>query len=226
MPECNVDMDGLRPMYLPADMREWVAHDPLAQLIVDAIEQFDLRRAVTIDRGTGIPRYPPGMMMSLLVYAYAHGVFSSRHIEKLTYENLSFRYVCANTHPDHDTIAKFRQKNAALFRDCMRTIIQLGQELGMRKMGMLAVDGTRWSANANRHRPTARKRIEQEQASLDELIKGLLKNAEAADQAAQGKVEPEQSLPKFANHQERVAAIKAAMERFKQCEAQREAQKE
>ena len=171
MPERYVDIDRRTPMLLPVDMREWVARDALARLIIDAIEQCDLRRAVTNDRGTGSPQYPPGMMVSLLIYAYAHGVFSSRRIEQLTYENLSVRYLCANTHPDHDTIAKFRRENGALFQDCMRTIILLGQELGMVQLGILAVDGTRLQANANRHRFATRKQLEQQQASLDELIK-------------------------------------------------------
>lgn len=175
MPEHYVDIDRRSPMLLPVDMRDWVARDRLAQLVIDTIEQCDLRRAVTNDRGTGSRQYPPGMMVSLLIYAYAQGVFSSRRIERLTYENLSFRYVCANTHPDHDTIAKFRRENAALFQDCMRAIIEVGQEFGMVKLGMLAVDGTRLQANANRHRFATREQLEQQQASIEELIKGLLK---------------------------------------------------
>jgi transposase len=226
MPERYVDIDRRTPMLLPVDMREWVARDALARLIIDAIEQCDLRRAVTNDRGTGSPQYPPGMMVSLLIYAYAHGVFSSRRIEQLTYENLSVRYLCANTHPDHDTIAKFRRENGALFQDCMRTIILLGQELGMVQLGILAVDGTRLQANANRHRFATRKQLEQQQASLDELIKGMLKEAEAADQADKGQEEPAELLPEFANEQERRAAIKAALERVQQREAEQEVQKE
>jgi len=226
MPEQYVDIDRRSPMLLPVDMRDWVATDPLARLVVDTIEQCDLRRAVTNDRGTGSRQYPPGMMVSLLIYSYAQGVFSSRRIERLTYENLSVRYVCANTHPDHDTIAKFRRENAALFQDCMRAIIQVGQEFGVVKLGMLAVDGTRLQANANRHRFATREQLEQQQASLEELIKGLLKEAEAADQAHQGEGEPAELLPEFANEQEKVAAIKAVLERAKQREAQQEEQKE
>ena len=226
MPEHYVDIDRRSPMLLPVDMRDWVARDRLAQLVIDTIEQCDLRRAVTNDRGTGSRQYPPGMMVSLLIYAYAQGVFSSRRIERLTYENLSFRYVCANTHPDHDTIAKFRRENAALFQDCMRAIIEVGQEFGMVKLGMLAVDGTRLQANANRHRFATREQLEQQQASIEELIKGLLKEAEAADQAHQGQGEPAELLPEFANEQEKVAAIKAVLERAKQREAQQEEQKE
>ncbi len=177
MPKHYVDIDRRSPMLFPVDMRDWVAWDRLAQLVIDTIEQCDLRRVVTNDRGTGSRQYPPGMMVSLLIYAYAQGVFSSRRIERLTYENLWFRNVSANTLPDHDTIAKFRRENAALFQDCMRAIIKVGQEFGIVKLGMLAVDGTRVQANANRHRFATREQLEQQQASIEELIKGLLKEA-------------------------------------------------
>ena len=213
-------------MLLPVDLRDWVGKDDLARLIVDVVEQCDLRRAVTNDRGSGSLQYPPGMMVSLLIYAYAQGVFSSRRIEQLTYENLSVRYVCGNTHPDHDTIAKFRRENGALFQDCLRSVILLAQELGMVKLGMLAVDGSRMEANANRHRFTTQKQLEQEQARVDELIKELLQKAEAADQAAQGQEEPAELPLELVDEQKRQQAIKAGMERIKQREAEQKEQKE
>jgi transposase len=226
MPERYVDVDRQTPMLLPVDLRDWVGRDDPARLILDAVEQCDLRRAVTNDRGSGSLQYPPGMMVSLLIYAYAQGVFSSRRIERLTYENLSVRYVCGNTHPDHDTIAKFRRENGALFQDCMRTVILLGQELGMVKLGMLAVDGTRLEANANRHRFMTQTQLEQEQARVDELIKELLQKAEAADQAQQGQEEPAELPLELADEQKRQQAIKAALERIKQREAEQKEQKE
>ncbi len=212
-------------MLLPVDLRDWVARDDLARLIVDVVEQCDLRRAVTNDRGSGSLQYPPGMMVSLLIYAYAQGVFSSRRIEQLTYENLSVRYVCGNTHPDHDTIAKFRRENDALFQDCMRSVILLAQELGMVKLGMLAADGTRMEANANRHRFTTQKQLEQEQARVDKIIKELLQKAEAADQAEDAEEPPELPL-ELVDEQKRQQAIKAGMERLKQREAEQKEQKE
>lgn len=212
-------------MLLPVDLRDWVARDDLARLIVDVVEQCDLRRAVTNDRGSGSLQYPPGMMVSLLIYAYAQGVFSSRRIEQLTYENLSVRYVCGNTHPDHDTIAKFRRENDALFQDCMRSVILLAQELGMVKLGMLAADGTRMEANANRHRFTTQKQLEQEQARVDKIIKELLQKAEAADQAEDAE-EPAELPLELVDEQKRQQAIKAGMERLKQREAEQKEQKE
>lgn len=212
-------------MLLPVDLRDWVARDDLARLIVDAVEQCDLRRAVTNDRGSGSLQYPPGMMVSLLIYAYAQGVFSSRRIEQLTYENLSVRYVCGNTHPDHDTIAKFRRENGALFQDCLRSVILLAQELGMVKLGMLAADGTRMEANANRHRFTTQKQLEQEQARVDQIIQELLQKAEAADQA-EGEEEPPELPLELVDEQKRRQAITAGMERLKQREAEQKEQKE
>ena len=212
-------------MLLPVDLRDWVARDDLARLIVDAVEQCDLRRAVTNDRGSGSLQYPPGMMVSLLIYAYAQGVFSSRRIEQLTYENLSVRYVCGNTHPDHDTIAKFRRENGALFQDCLRSVILLAQELGMVKLGMLAADGTRMEANANRHRFTTQKPLEQEQARVDQIIQELLQKAEAADQA-EGEEEPPELPLELVDEQKRRQAITAGMERLKQREAEQKEQKE
>src|ERR1700721_2787688 len=104
MPERFVDIDRRTPMFVPVDLRDWAAHDGVMLLIVDAVEQCDLRRAVTNDRGSGSPQYPPGMMVSLLIYAYAHGVFSSRRIEQLTYENLSVRYLSPKPIPHPDPI--------------------------------------------------------------------------------------------------------------------------
>jgi transposase len=225
MPERYVNVDRRTPMLLPVDLRDWVGRDDLARLIVDVVEQCDLRRAVTNDRGSGSLQYPPGMMVSLLIYAYARSVFSSRRIEQLTYENLSVRYVCGNTHPDHDTIAKFRRENGALFQDCLRSVILLAQELGMVNLGMLAVDGSRMEANANRHRFTTQKQLEQEQARVDELIKELLQKAEAADQA-EGDEEPPELPLELVDEQKRQQAIKAGMERIQQREAEQKEQKE
>jgi hypothetical protein len=95
MPERYVDIDRQTPLFLPEDLREWVAKDGLARLIIDAIKQCDLRRAVTDDRGRGSLQYPPGMMVSLLIYAYAHGsVFFPAH-RATDLQNLSVRYLCA-----------------------------------------------------------------------------------------------------------------------------------
>jgi flagellar biosynthesis GTPase FlhF len=140
--------------------------------------------------------------------------------------NLSVRYLCANTHPDHDTIAKFRRENGALFKACFGQVLVLARELGLVKVGKLAVDGTRLAANANRHRFSTREQLEQEQARLQALVEELLQRAEAADQAEEGQAESEALPAQLADEQKRRQAIKEALERIKQKEAKQQAEKQ
>jgi transposase len=226
MAERYVNIDRRTPMLLPVDLRDWVAENDLARLIVEVVEQCDLGQAWTNERGSGSAQYPPGMMLSLLIYAYARGVFSSRGIEQLSYENLSVRYLCANTHPDHDTIAKFRRENGALFKACFGQVLVLARELGLVRVGKLAVDGTRLAANANRHRFSTREQLEQEQARLQAVVEELLQRAEAADRAEEGEAQSEALPAQLADEQKRRQAIKEALERIKQREAQQQAQKQ
>src|SRR5882757_9757696 len=95
-----VDVDRNTPMLLPQDLRDWVPADDLVHFLVDALPLLDLSAARINHRGTGSEQYPPGMMLGLLIYCYANGFFSSRQIERATYQNLSVRYLAANTHPD------------------------------------------------------------------------------------------------------------------------------
>jgi len=143
MAERFVNVDRQTPMLLPADLREWVADNELAHLILEAVEQCDLRAARVNVRGSGSEQYPPTMMLALLIYAYATGVFSSRRIERASYESVAVRYLCANHHPDHDTIASFRRENQALFRSCFAQVLLLAREMGVLRVGAVSVDGTR-----------------------------------------------------------------------------------
>lgn len=219
-------IDRQTPMLLPVDLRDWVAKDDLVHLILEVVEQCDLRTARSNERGSGSEQYPPGMMLALVIYAYSRGVFSSRRIEQLTYESLSVRYLCANTHPDHDTIAKFRRENGELFKGCFTQVLLLARELKLVRVGKLAVDGTRLEANANRHRFSTREQLEQEKARIEALIGQLIEQGERADQTEEEE-EKNQGLPaQLAEGQKRQQAIKEALERIKQLEAQQKANKE
>ena len=143
MAERFVNVDRQTPMFLPPDLREWVADNELAHLVLEAVELCDLRAAHCNVRGSGSEQYPPTMMLALLIYAYATGLFSSRRIERATYESVAVRYLCANHHPDHDTIAKFRRENEALFRSCFTQVLLLAREAGVLRVGAVSVDGTR-----------------------------------------------------------------------------------
>src|SRR5579872_5630222 len=111
-----VNVDRATPLLLPVDMREWVASDDVVHLVIEAVDQMDLRAAPVNERGTGSEQYPPGMLLALLIYCYAQGIYSSRRIERATHTHVAIRYLTGDTHPDHDTIATFRRTQAALLR--------------------------------------------------------------------------------------------------------------
>src|SRR5271167_3183494 len=110
----NVDRET--PMLLPPDLRDWVEEDDLAHFILEAVGATGEQSAQVNVRGSGDAQYPPGMMLAVLIYCYAHGIFSSRKVERATYDSVAVRYLSANLHPDHDTIAKFRRENEPLFK--------------------------------------------------------------------------------------------------------------
>jgi len=178
MAERFVNVDRQTPMFLPPDLREWVADNELAHLILEAVEYCDLRGARVNVRGSGSEHYPPTMMLALLIYAYARGLFSSRRIERATYESVVVRYLCANHHPEHDTMAKFRRENEALFRSCFSQVLLLAREVGVLRVGAVSVDGTRLAGAGSAR---AVRRLEEIEGELESLGKELLQKAETAD---------------------------------------------
>ena len=145
----NIDRET--PMLLPASIQEWVPDNDLAHFVIDAVGALDLNHYSINHRGTGDAQFPPAMMLALLIYCYATGIFSSRRIENATKQNISVRFICANTHPDHDTICTFRRKNDALIKETFLKTLLLARELKLLKVGTVAIDGTKIMANASKH---------------------------------------------------------------------------
>src|SRR5208282_3781765 len=171
----NVDRDT--PMLLPCDLRDWVAKDDLVHFVLDAVGEVDLRGAVG-EKGRGSEQYPPRMMLALLIYSYALGVFSSRRIERLSYESVSVRYLCANTHPDHDTIAAFRAEHRELFQRSFVGVVRLARELKLVHLGTVHIDGTKMLANASKRVTLEGARLEEQLELADrKLAESLLERA-------------------------------------------------
>ena len=124
-----VEIDRDTALLLPPDLRDWVPANHLVHFIIDAVEKLDLRQVTVNTRGTGDAQYPPSMLLGLLAYSYATGVFGSRRIEQSTYDNVAVRLLTADTHPDHDTICTFRRENQALFSESFVKVLELAQEL-------------------------------------------------------------------------------------------------
>ena len=175
--------DRSQRLLLPLDLNEWVADDDLAHFIVEAVERVDMHAFKISRTGSGKAQYHPRMMLGLLVYCYANGIFSSRKIEQASYRNISVRFIAANTHPDHDTIAKFRRENAGAFKTAFAQILLLAKELNILKVGMVSVDGTKIDANASKIKSLRYDRIEVLRTKLETDIAELMAKAQAADSA-------------------------------------------
>lgn len=202
-----VNVDRQTPMLLPPDLRDWVREDDLVHFVIDALAVLDFSAAKLNLRGTGDRQYPPGMMLGLLIYCYAQGVFSSRQIERATYQNVSVRYLAGNTHPDHDTIAKFRRENAALIRSAFVQLLRLAQTAGLLRLGAVALDGTKMGAAAAKRQNLTYAQLQEQIKELDGQVQERLEQAEASDQRERA----EEELPaELADAQERRARLLAA----------------
>ena len=133
---------------LPPDMKDWLPEDDLAHCVIPAAERVSMSAFQVNDRNSGKPQYHPRMMLVLLVYAYANGLFSSRRIERATHRDLGVRFVTASTHPDHDTIAAFRQQNRPAFEAAFLDILLMARRTGLLRVGTVSVDGTKIDASA------------------------------------------------------------------------------
>ena len=203
MPARFVCVDRDTPMLLPPDLRDLVPEDDLVHFVIEAVDRLPLESFRVNHRGTGDRQFPPHMMLALLIYSYANGLFSSRKIERATHRDMAVRYLCAGTHPDHDTICKFRRENFEAFRESFVDVLELARELGLLKLGNVSLDGTHIKANASiDQNVTYQRAVEiREQLRLD--IGELLAQAESADA---GEHDDGQKLPRQIARRENLAA--------------------
>ncbi|MEQ1473957.1 MAG: IS1182 family transposase [Candidatus Acidiferrum sp.] len=214
-----VVIDRQTPMFLPPALQEWVAENDLAKFVLEAVELSDLRTAAVNVRGSGSEQYPPSMMMGLILYSYATGLFSSRRIERSTYDSIAARYLCANTHPDHDTIASFRRNNGALVRSCFVEVLELARESGLVKLGTVSLDGSKFGASASKRRTVSGDQLEAQITALEREVCERIRQAELADLSG---AEDGYSLPEsHGSAERRLAKLKEAKARL----AEREAKK-
>jgi transposase len=180
----NFRMNDRQTGYLlPPSVDEWLPERHLARFIVEVIDGLDLGRMSGAYRGSGSASYHPRMLLGLLVYGYATGVFSSRKLERATYDSVAFRFIAANDHPDHDTIATFRRRFLKDIEKLFVVVLQLARELGLLKMGTIGLDGTKIHANASRHSALSYEHAGKVEAQLKVEVADLMAKAEAADAA-------------------------------------------
>lgn len=168
---------------MPPSVDEWLPERHLARFVVEVIAGLDLRAMTGSYRGSGEAPYHPRLLLGILVYGYATGVFSSRRLERATYDSVAFRFVAANEHPDHDTIAVFRRRFLLQIEALFVQVLVLAREMGVLKLGTVALDGTKIHANASRHSALSYEHAGKIEAQLKAEVADLMARAEAADQA-------------------------------------------
>ena len=168
---------------MPPSVDEWLPERHLARFIVEVVEGLNLGAMSRSYRGSGSASYHPSILLSLLVYGYATGVFSSRKLERATYDSVAFRFIAGNEHPDHDTIATFRRRFLKLITALFVEVLKLAREMGVLNLGTVALDGTKMHANASRHSALSYEQAGKIEAQLQTEVAGLLAKAEAADRA-------------------------------------------
>src|SRR5918997_1054978 len=182
-------MSNFRPIdrdtgfLLPPSVDEWLPERHLARFVVEVIEGLDLRAMIGRYRSGGEAAYHPRLLLGILVYGYATGVFSSRKLERATYDSVAFRFIAANQHPDHDTIAAFRRRFLPQIEALFVQVLLLARELGVLQLGTVALDGTKIHADASRHSALSYEHAGKIEAQLKAEVAELVAKAEAGDQS-------------------------------------------
>ena len=206
---------------MPPSPLEWLPEDHLARFIMDVVSQLDLSAIYRhYERELrGLPPHHPQMMVALLLYAYCVGVPSSRKIERRTYEDVAFRVIAANEHPDHTRISEFRRVHLDALAGLFVQVLKLCQAAGLVRLGHVALDGTKVKANASKHKAMSYDRMKKEEGRLKEKVDQLLKQAEqtdAAEDTAYGRSNRGDELPEDLRRSQdrlaRIRALKAALE--------------
>jgi len=209
-----VECDRETLYLLPPSLQDWLPEGHLARFVVEIIEQLDLRSLKEAYAGKGSQPYNPEMLLALLFYGYATGVFSSRKLERNTYDSVAFRFIAANSHPDHDTIATFRRRFLPKLSDLFVQILLIARQMKVLKLGSVSLDGSKVKANASRHKALSYDHACKLEAQLKGEVVELLRKAEAADRAD---IPDGMSIPEELERREKrlsaIAEAKAEIER-------------
>lgn len=192
----------------PPSMRDWLPEHHLARFVVEIVEQLDLKEMERAYGSSGSAAFHPALLLSILVYGYATGVFSSRKLEHATYDSVAFRFVAANEHPDHDTLNTFRKRFLKEIEVLMVQVLMIARTLGVINLGNIALDGSKIKANASKHSALSYGHIKKLEEQLQGEVKKLMALAEAANNE---KIPAGMNLPdEIARREDRIKAIAGA----------------
>ena len=192
---------------LPPSLQDWLPEKHLARFVVDIVERLDLSELESCYGGGGKQPYHPAVLLALLFYGYATGVFSSRKLEQATYDSVAFRFITGDAHPDHDTLARFRKRFLSELEGVFVQLLVLAKVMGLLKLGKVSLDGTKVKANASKHKAMSWGYANQLEEQLRREVRELLKKAELAD----AEDELEIDIPdELARREDRLSAIEKA----------------
>lgn len=214
--------DPGQALLLPPSLQDWLPDGHLAHFVSETVESFDLsdwEADYDTKTGSGAPPFAPRMMLKVLIYGYATGVFSSRKVAARCVEDVAFRYLCAQLTPDFRSFQKFRKRHLARFADLFVQVVQLAQEAGLVKLGRIAIDGSKMKANASKHKAMSYQRMCAEIEKLEGEISEIIGRAQATDDAEDEELGDYDgySLPDALSHREqRLKTIQAAKARLEE----------
>lgn len=209
-----ITVDRNTAYLLPPSVDEWLGQDHLARFVVEIIDQMDLSELTRQYSGRGSAAYHPSVLLGLLIYGYASGVHSSRKIERACHDSVAFRFIAANTQPDHDSIANFRRRFLPQIEALFVQVLMLAREMKCLKLGNIALDGTKITANASKHKALSWAHANKIEAQLREEVQQLLKLAEDSDNRP---ISDGLDVPaEIARRQDRLSAIAQAKTKIEQ----------
>jgi transposase len=218
-------------LLFPPSLHDWLPEGHLARFLLDVVSALDLSaiyKSYAEKDGRGQAAYAPEMMVRLLLYGYAKGVYSSRKIQTRTFEDVAFRYLSGDQHPDHATIAEFRKRHLEAFSGLFTQALLLCSEAGLVKLGHVSIDGTKIKANASKHKAMSYAHMNETEARLKQEIDTLLAAAEKTDSeedAEYGKDRRGDELPAELQRREswlrKIGEAKAALEQEAKEQAER-----
>jgi transposase len=219
MPDHFKPLDRDTLFLLPPSVQDWLPQDHLARYVVDLVGKLDLTPIRSSYAGRGSEAYQPEMMVALLFYGYATGTFSSRKLERATYDSVAVRFITANQHPEHDTISNFRLRFLGPLEACFEQILLIAAESGLLKVGRVSIDGTKVKANASKHHALSYSHATKLERRIKREVQRLMRMAEKADSSERPDV---LDIPaELARREDRLKAIEEAKKRIREREEQR-----
>ena len=219
-------------LLFPPSLHDWLPDNHLARFLADVVNALDLDAiylSYNEKDGRGMSAYAPAMMVRVLLYGYATGIYSSRKIQAKSYDDVAFRFLSADEHPDHSTLAEFRKRHLEALAGLFTQALQLCAKAGLVKLGHVAIDGTKIKANASQHKAMSYGRMSETEQRLKQEVEALLQQAEetdAAEDAKYGKDKRGDELPEELTRREsrlkKIQQAKAELEKEAQEKAEQE----